>query len=83
MYRPSRDSSAERRRGPPSLGVSFAFLAAALGVIGLGYAIAAAPVLVAAFAAGVVTAAVVSIAIWFREAEPFPRASAGPEPIRR
>ena len=83
MQRVTGDSSTDRRRGPPSLGVSFAFLAATLGAVGLGYAVAAAPLLAAAFAAGVVTAGAVAVANSLREADSVSQTAADPEPFRR
>jgi hypothetical protein len=79
----TRNSSSDRRRGPPSLGVSLAFLAVTLGAVGLVYAVAAAPVLAAAFAAGVVTAGAVAVAISVRDVDPSSQTPVDPEPFRR
>jgi len=83
MQRVTRDSSTDRGRDPPSLGVSLAFLAGTLGVVGLGYAVVAAPVLVGAFAAGLVTALVVTTVVLSQDGSETTEAPSDPGPSRR
>ena len=61
MHRLPSGSSVDRRDDPPSLAVSLVLLAVTVGALGLGYAVMTAPTVVAAFGAGILTGAVVTV----------------------
>ena len=83
MYQPTPGSSVDRRRGPPSLVASFGFMASAIGIVGVAYAVAAAPILVTAFVAGLATALVVTTAVRFQDRNETTETLSDPQPVRR